>query len=137
MTLNDLKGLQMSLFVSNKLSEVIWDHLESSKSWGDIIGYSLKMQRCQKCTVFFWSVGTTDIGHWNCKSLVTFLLAKAPPIYLYLIIEISISWNLCFNLIFCLFRIACVACKNPVQKRQQMQFKNAVQKSSSKINFVK
>ena len=27
MTLNDLKGLQMSLCVSNKLSEVIWSHL--------------------------------------------------------------------------------------------------------------
>ena len=39
MTLNDLKGLQMSLFVSKKLSEVIWDHLESFKSWGDKISY--------------------------------------------------------------------------------------------------
>jgi hypothetical protein len=29
MTLNDLKGLQMSLCVSNKLSEVIWSHLRS------------------------------------------------------------------------------------------------------------
>jgi hypothetical protein len=29
MTLNDLKGLQMSLCVYNKLSEVIWSHLES------------------------------------------------------------------------------------------------------------
>ena len=29
MTLNDLKGLQMSLCVSNKLSEVSWSHLRS------------------------------------------------------------------------------------------------------------
>jgi hypothetical protein len=29
MTLNDLKGLQVSFCVSNKLSEVIWSDLES------------------------------------------------------------------------------------------------------------
>ena len=29
MTLNDLKGLQMSVCVSNKLIEVIWSHLRS------------------------------------------------------------------------------------------------------------
>ena len=38
----DLKWLQMTLYVSNKLTEIIWDHLESFNSWGDKI---INMQR--------------------------------------------------------------------------------------------
>ena len=32
----------------NKLNEVIWDHLESFKSWGNKSSFSTKMQRCSK-----------------------------------------------------------------------------------------
>ena len=67
MTLNDLKGLQMSLCVSNKLSEVIWDHLELFKSWGDKISYTINMQRCSKMhSPFFVSqyyIQTLEIVH--------------------------------------------------------------------------
>ena len=58
MTLNGLKGLQMSLCVSNKLSEVIWDHLESFKSWGDKISYTINMQ----CLLSFFC-GVSETVH--------------------------------------------------------------------------
>ena len=44
MTPNDLKWLQMTLFVSNKLTEVIWDNLEPFKSWSDKISFTIKTQ---------------------------------------------------------------------------------------------
>ena len=66
MTTNDLKWLQMSLYVSNKLTEVIWshlrsfgviwDHLESFKSWGDKISYTINIQRLLS---FFCGVSET------------------------------------------------------------------------------
>ena len=49
--------------------------------------------------------------------------------------------NLIFELDFLsisnLISTACVACKNQVQNRQKIKFKNQVQNSSSKINFAK
>jgi hypothetical protein len=41
---------------------VIWDHLESFKSWGDKISYTIKCNAAQKCTFLFLSIGTTDVG---------------------------------------------------------------------------
>ena len=69
MTLNDLKGLQMSLCVSNKLSEVIWSHLESFEIiWSHLSHEATKLAILYKCnsdqkyTVLFLSVSTTDVG---------------------------------------------------------------------------
>jgi hypothetical protein len=59
MTLNDLKGLQMILYVSNKLSEVIWSHLSHEVRKLAIL---YKCNAAQKCTVLFLSVSTTDVG---------------------------------------------------------------------------
>ena len=39
-----LKWLQMTRYVSNEFTEVIWDDLESLKSWGDKISYTINMQ---------------------------------------------------------------------------------------------
>ena len=64
MTLNGLKGLQMSLCVSNKLSKVIWSHLKSFEIiWSHLSHEATKLcNAAQKCTVLFWSVSTTDVG---------------------------------------------------------------------------
>jgi hypothetical protein len=45
MTPNDLKWLQITLFVSDKLTEVIWSHLKSFNSWGDKISYLINKRQ--------------------------------------------------------------------------------------------
>ena len=42
---------------------VIWDHLESFKSWGYKIKYTKICNPLKKCAVLFWSVSTTDVPH--------------------------------------------------------------------------
>ena len=48
----------MTLYLSNKLTEVIWDHLESFKSWGDKISYTINMQ----CSLSFFVGSQTQCG---------------------------------------------------------------------------
>ena len=49
MTLNDLKGLQMTLCMSNRLSEVIWSHL---RSFGAFTIISFAVLKCDECLSF-------------------------------------------------------------------------------------
>ena len=67
MTTNDLKWLQITLYVCNKLTEVIWDDLDSFKSWGDKISYTINMQRLVS---FFCGVSETVYSQYNHSALV-------------------------------------------------------------------
>ena len=62
MTLNGLKGHQMSFCVSNNLSEVIWSHLESCEIIWNHLSHEATKLGAQKCTVLFLSISTTDVG---------------------------------------------------------------------------
>ena len=59
----DSKWVSVCLISYLKSFGVIWDHLESFKSKGYKIIYTIKCNPLKICTVLFWSVGTTDIGH--------------------------------------------------------------------------
>ena len=61
MTQNDLKERKMSVCVSNKSFGVIWDHLESFKSWGDKISYTTKVQRMLKNALSFVPVQSDKV----------------------------------------------------------------------------
>ena len=54
---NDLKWLLKFIYVSEGSIEVIWDHLELFKSWGDKICYTIDMQR----SLSFFLI--KEIGH--------------------------------------------------------------------------
>ena len=60
MTLNDLKWLQMSLYVSKKSTVVIWIHLKSFvvMSWGNKTSYTINMQ----CSLSFFVGSQTQCG---------------------------------------------------------------------------
>ena len=52
----------MSPCVSNKLSEIIWSHLESFEIIWSHLSHEATKLAGRKCTVLFLSVSTTDVG---------------------------------------------------------------------------
>ena len=76
MTSNNLKWFQLTLYVSNKLTEVIWDHLESCKSQSDKISYTINMQRslsffCGVSDTVCWSAPFKILIVWRTYSFIS------------------------------------------------------------------
>ena len=95
MTQKDPKWLQMTLYVSNKSTKVIWDHLES---WGNKISYIINLQ----CLLsLFWHGFIKNLNLCevvNCARYFWFIaFACFSPVFEHFICQSSTNISLTFK----------------------------------------